>query len=340
MDLERLYKGLDIVPDNPLCSGCVILTKTKPCYAVLDYEQQDQSDVLFLSDSLKSRFGKTYAFTDAEEEIIKQIFNKPFATAASVKCPSVKEGDMNPASMNACRNHLNATIDKIKPKLVYACGNLAMKMLIKKSGITDKRGNSYDFETPNGHKCVVVPILHPYAIIQEPRHKPVFESDIANGYNKHILGNVKQTKMDYTLVESIASLTDFCYWLKKYEKPIAVDIETTGLDFLKDSIMTIAIATDERSAVIPIHHKEHDWSKVSDYVDHAEIYDLIRYGLNSKAIKVLHNAKFDLKFMKKCGINFGPIADTKMMAHMVNEEGKNSLKDLVKQYFPEYLEKL
>jgi hypothetical protein len=28
------------------------------------------------------------------------------------------------------------------------------------------------------------------------------------------------------------------------------------------------------------------------------------------------------------------------MSHMINEEGKNGLKDLVKQFFPEYLEKL
>ena len=340
MDLDKLYKGMEIAPDNPLCAGCSILTKTKPVYAVLDYLEQKQCDVLFLSDSLKSKFGKTYAFTDLEEELIQECFNKPFAKAASVKCPSVKEGDMNPASMNACRNHLYATLDEIKPKLVFACGNLAMKMLIKKSGITDKRGNSYDLETPKGHKCVVVPILHPYAVIQEPRHKPVFISDLTNGYNKHILGNVKKTKMDYTLIQSMLELKDFTHWLRIYDKPIAIDIETTGLNFLKDSIMTIAIATDERSAVIPINHKEFIWSSVPDYTNHEEIYDLLRHGLNGSAIKVLHNAKFDLKFLKGCNINFGPIADTKMMAHMVNEEGKNGLKDLVKQYFPEYLEKL
>jgi hypothetical protein len=213
-------------------------------------------------------------------------------------------------------------------------------MLLKKSGITDKRGNSYDFESPNGHKCVVVPVLHPYAIIQEPRHKPVFESDILNGYNKHILGKVKQTKMDYELIKSIKDLTNFAYWLKTYQKPIALDIETTGLNFLKDKIMTIAIVTDERSAVVPIYHKEFDWTSVDDYTDHAEVFDLVRYGLNNNAIKVLHNAKFDLKFLNRHGVTINKVADTKMMSHMVNEEGKNALKDLVKQYFPEYLEKL
>jgi uracil-DNA glycosylase len=340
MDLEKLYKGVEVVPDNPLCAGCSILKKNKPCYAILDYEEQDQSDILFLSDSLKYKFGKTYPFTDKEEEIIRESFNKPFAVAASVKCPSVKEADMNPASMNICRQHLEATINKIKPKLVYACGNLAMKMLIKKSGITDKRGNSYDFKTDAGHKCVVVPILHPFAVIQEPRHKPVFDSDISNGYNKHILGKVKETKMDYSLVKTVTELSIFCNWLNSYTKPIALDIETTGLDFLKDRIMTLAIATDEKSAVIPIYHKEFSWSSASDFVSMDQVFNLIQHGLRGSSVKVLHNAKFDLKFLRGVGVTFGPIADTKMMAHMINEEGKNSLKDLVKQYFPEYLEKL
>ena len=71
-----------------------------------------------------------------------------------------------------------------------------------------------------------------------------------------------------------------------------------------------------------------------------EVFQTIQHGLRGSSVKVLHNAKFDLKFLRGVGITFGPIADTKMMAHMINEEGKNSLKDLVKQYFPEYLEKL
>jgi len=338
MDLEKLYKGLEITPENPLCSGCNILTKTKPFYCGLDYLDVEQNEVLFLSDSLKYKFGKSYAFTDLEEELIKSVFPHPYATAAAVKCPSVKEADITPASMNICRAHLIPTIDKVKPKLVYACGNLAMKMLIKKSGITDKRGNSYDYETPSGHKCIVVPIFHPYAIINEPRHKPTFESDILNGYDKHIRGNIKQTKMDYTLVKDLKTLQELAARIKNHTGPIAVDIETTGLNFLQDKIMTVAIATDDISIVVPVEHKEFNWSDNGSSV--VKVCELIQEALSGNSIKVLHNAKFDLKFLHRYGVSITNIADTKIMSHMINEEGKNSLKDLVKQFFPEYLEKL
>ena len=31
---------------------------------------------------------------------------------------------MSPNNMNLCRQHLDATIDKVQPKLIFACGNL------------------------------------------------------------------------------------------------------------------------------------------------------------------------------------------------------------------------
>jgi uracil-DNA glycosylase family 4 len=106
-----------------------------------------------------------------------------FVTAASVKCPSVGEADMSPKNMNLCRVHLDATIDRIRPKLIFACGNLALKMLLKKSGITNKRGKAFTFATESGFTCVVVPIYHPYSCIKRfPRHLALFKT----GYSERI----------------------------------------------------------------------------------------------------------------------------------------------------------
>jgi uracil-DNA glycosylase family 4 len=105
----------------------------------MDYEELEPAPVLFLSDSIKYRLGTVRAFSKPEVQLLKESYPEKFVMAASVKCPSVKEADMSPNNMNACRQHLDATIDKVKPKLIFACGNLAMKMLIKKSGITNKR---------------------------------------------------------------------------------------------------------------------------------------------------------------------------------------------------------
>jgi len=53
VNLQNLYDGHKLGDTNPLCEGCSILEKNKPCHAYLDYEKVSQCDVLFLSDSLK-----------------------------------------------------------------------------------------------------------------------------------------------------------------------------------------------------------------------------------------------------------------------------------------------
>ena len=190
INLHSLYATEEC---NSFCSGCTILQKKKPVYCVEDYLHLKASDVLFLSDSIKHRFGSSYAFSKQELTLISEFFpGETYQVAAAVKCPSVKEADMLPSNMEACRNYLQATIDKVKPRLVYVCGNLAMKMMIKKSGITSKRGKSYEFTTASGHSTIVVPIFHPYSVVKEPRHRLLFETDIRNAYEKYVLG--KRTK--------------------------------------------------------------------------------------------------------------------------------------------------
>jgi len=174
-DLDNLYSEHKLRGENPLCDGCSILSKNKPCHSVMDYEKLDEAPTLFLSDSLKYKFGGTFPFLKAELNLITEAYRESFMCAASVKCPSVKEADMTPDNMVICRAHLEATIDKVKPKLVFVCGNLAMKMLIKKSGITSKRGKSYEFTSTNEPDYTRVWVLL-RRILENPKNRKVFHN--------------------------------------------------------------------------------------------------------------------------------------------------------------------
>ena len=336
-NLHTLYAAEEV---QSHCKDCSILLKKKPVYCVEDYKKLKQSDVLFLSDSIKHRFGKSYAFSKQEIEIISDFFpGDTYQMAASVKCPSVKEADMSPANMEACRNYLQATIDKVKPRLVFVCGNLAMKMLIKKSGITDKRGKSYDYSTDNGHDCVVVPIFHPYSVVKEPRHRVLFETDIRNAYEKYVLGKTHEGKLEYKVLTDIQEVVHLAEKLKDSEETLAMDIETTGLNFLTDSIQTIAISSRETNWVIPCDHKDSPFRKGEP--DYGKVWTSLRKILeNPKNKKVFHNAKFDLKFLINYGIYTKNVWDTKIMHHLLDENLPKSLMDLVKLYFPTELESL
>tara|TARA_R110002012_G_scaffold34684_2_gene99838 strand:+ start:9244 stop:10260 length:1017 start_codon:yes stop_codon:yes gene_type:complete len=336
-NLHSLYAKDDC---NPHCEGCTILEKKKPKYCVLDYEHLNACDVLFLSDSIKHRFGSSSAFSKQERELIDEYFpNSDYVMAAAVKCPSVKEVDMSPNNMEACRNHLQATLDKVKPRLVFVCGNLAMKMLIKKSGITSKRGKSYDYSTDNGHTCVVVPILHPYSVVKEPRHRVLFETDLRNAYEKYILEKTHEGKLEYKVLTDIDEVVLLSEELRDTDETLAMDIETTGLNFLTDIIQTIAISSRKTNWVIPVDHKDSPFKKGEPY-NALMLESLHRILENPRNKKVFHNAKFDLKFLINYGIKTKNVWDTKIMHHLLDENLPKSLMDLVKLYFPTELESL
>jgi hypothetical protein len=338
-DLENMYAGLKPNCPNALCEGCSILTESKPEHAYMDYDLLIEGPVLFLSDSFRYKYGKLEVFSKRERDLIEDLYPDKVQFSSSVKCPSVKEGDMTPNNMKLCREHLDSTIDKVKPRLVYACGNMAMKMIIKKSGIMNKRGNSYEYVTNSGHTCFVVPIYHPYAVLKEPRHRYLFETDIKNAYEKYVLGKKTTGNFSYEVLSETKEVEALETQLKDTAETIALDIETTGLNFRTDNIQTISISAKEQTWVIPLDHKDSPFREGEP--DRDKVWGLLTSILeNPKNRKVFHNAKFDLKFLIRYGISTTNVWDTKIMHHFINETAPKSLMDLVKLYFSDELENL
>jgi hypothetical protein len=334
-DLLDLYKNRKNCT-NPGCTGCSILEKPKAVHAFMDQEKLEPSDVLFLMDSFRyDGFGVNH-LSDREQDLFRAYVNpivKNYRVSAAVKCLDVREEEMSPNNMELCRKYLDATVEKVKPKLIFTCGNLAMKMLIKKSGITTKRGKTFEFKG-----IPVIPILHPNSVAMEPKLLVLFTQDVRNGYNKYILKKSSDLLVKYDVVTSLADLDLLVGHLQTTDTDIAVDIESTGLDFKKDSIMTIAISYkqngDYKQVIIPYIHKESPFSE-EDRKSVAIMLNNIFSNPRNK--KILQNAKFDLKFLYGQGISFVNVWDTKLMSHFIREDAPKSLMDLVKQYFPEYL---
>ena len=89
-----------------------------------------------------------------------------------------------------------------------------------------------------------------------------------------------------------------------------IDTETTGLDPHTDKLVLIQIATENNPVVI---------INVTNLTQ-AELKPLNQLFTN-KATKVFHNAKFDLQFLNKAGIDVsGPFFDT-MLASKVLKAG-------------------
>lgn len=330
------------------CEGCRILKSKKPQHGITDYVTAKACDILFVSESFRWEYGKAKPFGAIERSIIDSAtssFNYDFNVeyTAAIKCPYVKKQDLKVADQNLCRQHLNDTLQQFKPKLIYACGNLAFNMLTRKSGIEKYRGEMFvprlDYDD-----SIVVPIYHPFAVKMDQTKYPLFRLDIENAYNKIILGIE-----DEDLVKSYDLITEESH-LEKHqclfdmEGLVSCDLETTNLDFLKDKIMTIAFSYDyeeeARNFAIPVDHRDSpflhclgvgpDSYKTNNHYIRTFLNKVF---LNPKLKKIFHNAKYDLKFLFNYGFELENVGCTKIMAKLVNENRPNSLRDLVKEYF-------
>lgn len=336
---EEEYHG------DPLCEGCGILKLNKPEHSIRDYDDLEQADILFLSDSFKLQKGKFVPFRKQEFAVIfealESLVNGDILVefSASVKCPAVRQSEMSPSNANLCREHLKSTIRKVKPRLIIACGNLALKMLTKKSGITNKRGKIYHYELSEGNKTTdipVFPVFHPFSVVKEPSNKFLFQTDVKNAIEVIILGKRVDSKFQFSAVYDVKQLDDYDY-LRNTNFTLAVDVETGGLNFLKHKIFTVAISwnsTDTgwnpKTIVIPVDHKDSPLSRE----DRDKVLVFLKEVLeNPKSRKVLHNCKFDSKFFKQYGIEVINIHDTKGMHQLYKEGVPNSLRDLVEIYF-------
>ncbi len=337
-DLSKLYNA-----NNPICNGCSILQQSKPIHAYLDYEKQPQVDLLFVVDCFKWAGFEMVPFTKEEQEIFDRFVPSitkgiRYSITAAIKCPSVYKVDMGAKNKKICRQHLDATMEHFKPKLVILLGNMPLDMLCKKSGINNKRGTNYDMETESGHKFVAVPTLHPFVLVKDIGQVSLFQQDLQMAINRHIKGEDKKLELNYKIIRELSGLEDYNF-LFDYEGDIAIDTETTGLDFMNDKLMTVSIAWEGHwgitEIVIPFIHYESPF----DEDDREVIIEwLSRVFENPLSRKILENAKFDMKFTKKAGMRqMVNVWDTAVMAHLENENLPKGLADLVKRFFPEYV---
>lgn len=119
--------------------------------------------------------------------------------------------------------------------------------------------------------------------------------------------------------------------LFKYEKLVAFDVETTGVDVYNDDLvgMSFTLPKADIHVYIPVQHDEGVQLPI-DYVLNG-----LKTILQDKHLKkVLHNAKFDFHIMRRYGIRCrGLLMDTMVAMWVLNEnEMSYRLKDLATKY--------
>lgn len=340
--LNSLYSNSEVEPCNSKCTGCSILEKKKPIHSWMDYLHviPGDYDILFVTGSLAWENG-IKVLSGLEEEVYRKyiypiVKDSAHCFSAATKCPDLVDKDIKTKDRAICSAHLEDTLKHIKPKLIIACGNLALRMLTKKSGISNNRGTIHLLDG-----IPVAPVEDLISVALEPRKTILLQQDIKNAYDKYILKTTVGTKLNYTIIYEIAYLKKIYDFLSTTTGDISVDIETAGLNFKKDNIYTVGIAYKEEGSeeykqiIIPYKHWQLTWGdEEMAYIK----YFLVGVLKNPNNRKIGQNVGFDLKFLLQEGIEAVNVWDTKLMFHCVNENLPKSLLEIVKKFFPDELE--
>jgi len=304
-------------------------------------EEVGDEKIVFIHDSYRQKYGKTYSFDDDEYGILEKLLAKTgvpdgsYQFVPAIGAFNMREDDVTTEIMHVHREKLLEDLSAIGPTLIIPLGNLSFKTLTKKSGVSSKRGKEFVVEL-NGEAVPVVPTLHPFALYSEPKLRRLFIQDVDNAYDKFVLNVNKFDSSPYELVSDVSRFEELIEESRTHEA-VAIDLETNGLDYKLNKIMTIGFSFAEKQGfVIPIYHSESQFIEK----DITRIRDAVQ-GLISddNVVKIFHNSKFDIKFLLNWGIkDFNNIEDTQIMHALVDENLPHSLMDLVKQYFPHELE--
>lgn len=128
--------------------------------AVMFVAEAPGAEEVRLKRPLVGRSGQFY-----ENRILKDagLERSQVYTTNAVLCrPSEKNRTPFPGEMEICRDHLDAQILLVNPKLIVTLGNAPLYSVCETQGITKKRGAlRWSREWSNGQRVAVLPMFHP-----------------------------------------------------------------------------------------------------------------------------------------------------------------------------------
>ena len=203
-------------------------------------------------------------------------------------------GKPKKAYIDPCSEWLDYKILNSNVKTIIPVGSFAMKKFLP--GMTVGRTHGKTYVIQFGHKeLFVMPQFHPVMVYRKPEMRKV----IAEDYSR--IANVEEWQIDtppevnYEIVKTGEDLEKMLGELWEC-KTFSFDFETTGLDYLTDSIVGVAFAMDNSDTTYYV-------PTFDDYWRPKDILEMIRPLLESPDVtSVAHNMGFETK-MTWCNLS-------------------------------------
>jgi len=326
-------------------------------------------DILFVSDApgdTEDQFGTEPLVGPAGQKLdellrLADIDRNCCSLANVVQCRPLNSRPPEKEEITACFHILEKAIRDANPKIIVPLGAIALERITGKTGITTLNGTI--LELPNYPNRKIIPCVHPSYVLRDVRNaeKAIYALKVVKSV---LAGTATNSFSNVTYVDTYEK---FDAMIKEFEQSprVAVDIETSGLDFLDDFITMIAFSCKPGySYVLPwfvgddayyefcrnyLKTKRKAYAEdIKDFVSEnrlnmptykwvgTDVKDrLNKFFQSSSQMKILHNFKFDVKLLRRAGFEFdhGSVIDTMMISYCLDERGGiHSLKDLAKRY--------
>lgn len=257
-----------------------------------------------------------------------------FIRTSAVKCHQLAFEGNTPTQILDCGSWLDEEIKLFQPKVIVAFGNVGVYRFsdnyhtgsyeAKKDGtpkdlkgILDKNGLIHWDEKYN---CYVLHLPNPSFILNNKNKEQAFLDSLKRLKELHDNNYVIDNKTEYySIYPKVGQDRDeFLIYAKSFLKYIsqfpeyACDTETTGLDYFNDKILLVTFSWDI--------------GKSATFYWDEELWLDFKTLLENDAVKIFHNAKFDLHMLHEINIfptnvNF----DTMIAASLLDENSPVNL---------------
>jgi uracil-DNA glycosylase family 4 len=250
----------------------------------------------------------------------------------AVRCRPPDNRTPTRTEIKACQSYMLREIDIVKPDFILVLGNVALQALTGKTGIMKKRGTT---QIVGGR--TVFATIHPAAVLRNPGHEGIFRQDLVS-FSRLVAGDDSRPETQSALVKSSKGLAKLCQMLASVDTPISFDVETGTKDMVRDEgglqpwapdgvIHTVAFSWEPgRSYVVALEHPAIEWD-----IPIERVYEALNVALAGKKM-VGHNVKFDCEWMYAKGVDLYAHFDTKLAAHLLDENRPGGLKPLARTY--------
>lgn len=339
MGTKPLFEAVDLgISSN--CEKCKAFKKCKNPF--METSGDGDLGILIISDSPSgsddisgSPFsGETGKYFEKTLDMLGYDLHTCFYIDHAVACKTTKEPTVT--QINCCRERLFERIKELKPKAIISLGSIVNKALfgkfLKNTGVATLDGEMIPYKDLN---CWVFPLYHPrYAM------KNKWDTCISSQFSRSLQQALKKCRKPpkfpkFNAEKKIHMLTDFdeivsfLSKLEKYEKSIAFDYETTGLNPYKPKHKTTTVSltkSNMHTYCFPIEHSESGFDKYQVKI----IKKLFKKNFlrNKSIFKIAHNSLYEMGWSrsvlnKKTKINWC----TMTTQHIINAQpGSTGLK--------------